>query len=389
MAQDRSFAIYNRQDRTSESGKTTKQYVLVFTPGQRGKLPESSLIPPFYIRYQSGGKQWVRLEARSIEDAKIESQQARDVQNAVAKGISVIGLPQENSERLGSKIAAYLAEVEANKSIGTWRAYQRSLELFQQSCHRLNLSDVRREDLLAFKTFLKKQKDIGERSQYNNFLNTMIFFAWAKHKVDIKKNDWPSKPERDPEEYHADEIEKLLKAANKDERLLLNAFLNSGLRDGEMAHLTFGDIDTRNSLWSVRPKGGHNLKTKHAPRVVPVGEWLRKKIMEKKTAEGKHDSDLIFPSPRGGGVDEHLIRVVKRVADRAGLKDIRVDNHKFRSTAITIWLRSGRTVPEVMAYVGHRDPSTILRYAAKVNLAREENRRKVTAPFDQFAKMGD
>jgi integrase len=67
----------------------------------------------------------------------------------------------------------------------------------------------------------------------------------------------------------------------------------------------------------------------------------------------------------------------------------RVDNHKFRSTAITRWLRNGSTVPEVMAYVGHVNPVTIMRYAAKVNLQKRENREKATQPFSKFAMVGD
>jgi hypothetical protein len=150
MAQDRSYAIYNRQERTSKSGKTNKQYVLVFTPGQHGKLAGAALLPPFYIRYQNGDRQWVRLEARSIEDAKVESQQARSVQDAVRKGIAVAE-PAEDQARLTRQVAVFLAETEANKSPATWAAYNRSLELFQESCKRLNVSDVKREDLLHCK----------------------------------------------------------------------------------------------------------------------------------------------------------------------------------------------------------------------------------------------
>ena len=66
-----------------------------------------------------------------------------------------------------------------------------------------------------------------------------------------------------------------------------------------------------------------------------------------------------------------------------------MDQHKFRSTAITTWLRNGSTILEVMAYVGHVSPTTILRYAAKVNLQKKENRDRITQPFDQYAMMGD
>jgi len=67
----------------------------------------------------------------------------------------------------------------------------------------------------------------------------------------------------------------------------------------------------------------------------------------------------------------------------------RVDDHKFRSTAITLWLQAGHTVPDVMRWVGHVDPKTILRYAEKVNLRRDETRKRITKTFDAFASMGD
>ncbi|SRR6266851_8299707 len=380
------ISIYNRQEKTSENGKTYIGYVVAYQPGQRGAIPAAADIPPFYVRDQRGGTQWIRLEAQTLAEAKVEAEKQQHVLRAVAKGVEVITVPDENRERLRAKAAAYLSEVEANKSLATWRAYNRSLELFMQSCKRLNIAEVKREDLLAFKTFLKRE-ELGERTIYNTFLNVTIFLKWCGRNVGVKKNDWPAKPEREPEEYHADEIEKLLKAATKSERLLLNAFLNTGFRDGEISHLTYADIDHRHSMWIARPKNGHNLKTTESQRRVPVGEWLTKKVMEKKAADDRKDSDLIFPAPKGG-VDEHLIRIVKRVADRAKVEG-RVDDHKFRSTAITIWLRDGRTVPEVMAYVGHVNPATILRYAAKVNLAREENRRRVTKPFEVFNGIGD
>jgi integrase len=402
MAQGRSYAIYNRQERVSKAGKTSKQYVLVFAPGQHGKLAGASLVPPFYIRYQNGDRQWVRLEARSIEDAKIESQQARDVQDAVRKGIAVVD-PVEDQARLIHQVAVFLAETEANKSPATWSAYNRSLELFLESCKRLNIADVKREDLLHFKTYLKKQEFSG-RTVYNNFLNVCIFLAWAKHPAEglgIKKGDWPVKEERDPEAYTEEEIDKMLKVASgtfrgnakkagekRDDRLLLKSFLYPGLRDGELQHLSYGDIDVRHSLWNVRPKEVHNLKSKAAQRRVPVSEDLTKKIMERREAEGKTSEDLIFPNTTEVDPDTHLLRITQRIAELAGIEG-RVDNHKFRATAITIWLRNGNAVPDVMNWVGHKSPTTILRYYAKVRLEQKEHRQKATQAFERYSAVGD
>jgi integrase len=397
------ISIYNKQRKVSAAGKEYIARVCVFTPGQSGRLSDADQLPPFYIRDQRGAKQWIRLEARTISEAKTEAKKAQDILQAAAKGVPVALPDTDDGHRLATKIAAYLEEIEANKARGTYLAYNRSLELFKASCRRLNLEDVRREDLLAFKTYLRRQDSLGDRSRYNHFLNVSVFFKWANHRsiaMGVKKNDWPAKPERDPEEYTTEEIKALLTAAaktyrgrdrakveTKDDRLLLNAFLCSGLRDGEVAHLTYGDIDGKHSLWTVRPKAGHSLKTKESQRVVPVGEWLTKKVLEQKKVEGKQNEDLIFPNTRGKP-DGHLLRILKRVSKKAGLTG-RVDQHKFRSTAITMWLRNGSTVPEVMAYVGHVSPTTILRYAAKVNLQKKENRDRITQPSDQYATMGD
>jgi integrase len=96
---------------------------------------------------------------------------------------------------------------------------------------------------------------------------------------------------------------------------------------------------------------------------------------------------LIFPSA-GGVVDTHLIRITQRIAALAGIKG-RVDNHKFRATAITFWLRAGNTIFDVMAWAGHGSSATVQRYAAKLQLENRENRRKATRAFDEYAGVGD
>ncbi|MGB2678776.1 MAG: tyrosine-type recombinase/integrase [Candidatus Acidiferrum sp.] len=405
------LTIYNRQTQTSKSGKAYIGYVVAFKPGHRGAIPSAAEQPPFYVRDQRGGQQWLRLQARTLADAKAEAEKMQHVLQAKAKGIEVVTAPDGNKERLTNKVATYLAEIESNKSKATWNAYRRSTELFLESCRKLNVAEVGRADMLAFKTYLKRQEFSG-RSLYNHFLNITIFFVWARGEEDtlgLKEGDWPEKPERDPEAYTEDEIKKLLETAartfrgleqkkdekkkdeqkdvKKDDRLLLWAFLNSGLRDGELLHLMYGDIDAKHSLWKVRPKDGHKLTTTGSKRDVPVGEWLTAKVMAQKKDEGKQDGDLIFPSARGG-VDTHLIRITQRIAKLAGVKG-RVDNHKFRATAITFWLRAGNTIFDVMAWAGHESSATVQRYAAKLQLENRENRRKATRAFDQYAGGGD
>src|SRR5580704_1948473 len=273
------ISIYNRQKQTSANGKEYIGRALAFAPGQRGAISDACEHPPFYIRDQRGDKQWVRLEARNLAEAKVEAEKQQHILQALARGVEIAQANEDEKLRLTHQVAVFLAETEANKSPATWAAYNRSLDLFLESCKRLNVSDVKREDLLQFKTYLKKQEFAG-RTIYNHFLNVSVFLPWAKHPAEglgTKKGDWPVKEERDPEAYTEEEIGKLLKVASgtfrglakkaeetRDDRLLLKSFLYPGLRDGELRHLSYNDIDVKHSLWTVRPKTAHNLKTKES-----------------------------------------------------------------------------------------------------------------------------
>jgi hypothetical protein len=42
-----------------------------------------------------------------------------------------------------------------------------------------------------------------------------------------------------------------------------------------------------------------------------------------------------------------------------------------------------------MKWVGHKSPTTILRYYAKVKLEQKEHRQKATQAFDRFSAVGD
>lgn len=399
-------SVYMRQK--NEQGKW--RYVRVnLGPGRR----PASLSGPFFVRIVSNGQTQWKPAGDTLENARKESETQRAVQEAIQAGVIE---PEEYTSRLSARISAYLAEIKANKARKTHLAYANALQFFTKSCKRANVEDIRREDLLAFKTYLREQADLSDAAIYNNFLYAMIFVKWCGLRVGIKKNDWPRNHEREPEEYSEEEIIKLLSAARTkpetvkspqhqrsqtDERLLLNSFLCTGLRSGELAHLQYRDIDFKHSVWTVRSKNDWDWKTKteQSQRRVPVAEWLTKKIHER-MIDGKHQpTDLVFPS-RTGKPDRKLLNVVKRVAVRAGLLKVvkhengkttlvgmRVDDHKFRSTAITRWLREGIAPQEVMRWVGHKKLDTILRYAATINVHKAV--AKAASAFEQFAGVGD
>jgi integrase/recombinase XerD len=399
--------IYQRVARVSESGKPYMAYAVIKT-GKGVKTGE--LTGPFYTHLRENGKQMWQLltdaagkRCEVFADAQKAAERQKVEMEAEEHGI-IAPKAETPADDLAVKIESYLAETKANKSAATLAKYTQSLAYFVKSCRKPQVSQINREDMLNFKNYLKTQ-ELSGRTIFDLFANVMIFIKWAtgteaQKATGVKPDDWPDKPERDPEEYSDEELEKILSAARTlppptkrdkqatDERLLLNSLLCSGLRsESELAWLTYGNVDFKYSLFKVRSTEDHKLKTDTAERDVPVPKWLTQKIADRKRELKRADSDLIFPN-QNGEPNGHMLRIIKRVAKRAGVSG-RVDDHKFRSTAITRWLRDGKTVPDIMAWVGHTDTETLLRYAAMLKLQDPTVHKTITQTFDRFATMGD
>jgi integrase len=364
----------------------------------RRRTIDSSSCGGYFVRYtkpngkqtyEPAGKGPATARARQIaKQAELESKKA-------GVRVSVENPDQKKTyARLADSIAEYNNFIKENRRKKTWMAYKNALAYFARFCDENGVQTLhelrgRKGLILKFPKFVMANGN-GEATAFNNFANLMIFLRWAGIETGIKKSEWPERPERNPEEYSDEELTAMLKAANAEERLVLKSFLLSGFRSGEIAHMTYERIDFDTSVWKVRKNDewGWKPKKKASNRDVPVHPDLTKRIAERMKARNAEKTELIFPN----GVSKpnmHLLRIVKRVAKRAGITDIRVDDHKFRSTAVTRWLREGYTVPEVVQMAGHSDMATIMRYAAKLNVTKKEHRAKADKAASKFVNIGD
>jgi integrase len=88
------------------------------------------------------------------------------------------------------------------------------------------------------------------------------------------------------------------------------------------------------------------------------------------------DQQLIFPS-KVWRPDEHLLRIVDELGERAGITR-RYDAHKFRSSFAT--RISGKFRPQdIQRMQGHRNIETTMRYLAVSDLDGDEFVRKIEA----------
>jgi integrase len=389
MGREKNMAAPAIYERLRTTGYPWKRANDRYKNGQPKVSPNSF---EYALRYTLDGDRYFRT-FKTVENLMATLAQVEVQIHAAKNGIQLVNplsaKQRTNQESLVSAVQRYTDEVKANKSHRTWTAYHNSLRHFVASCRKPTVQQVVREDLLAFKTYCKSLEH-EEGTIYNNFLNVMVFFKWANRPTGVKAEDWPKKPKSDPKEFSDEELEAMLKVADSEERLILKSFLFSAMREGELAHLTYGDIDFRDSLWRVRakPQWDWTLKTQAAQRDIPVCAKQTKKILERMKEKGKKPTDLIFPNANGGP-DGHLLRIVKAVAKRAGLDPEEVYCHKFRSTQITRWLQAGCSPTDVVRWVGHVNLDTIMIYAAKVDLRNKYKRAKADAASEKFVDVGD
>jgi integrase len=148
-----------------------------------------------------------------------------------------------------------------------------------------------------------------------------------------------------------EEIACLLDVADETLRPVLITALHTGLRRGELFHLTWQDIDFKQGVIRV-------LQSKNGkPRDIPMSATLRATLH---LLPRRIDSDYIFPGKTGRG----LVDIKKRF--HRGLRDAGIDGFRFhdlRHTFASHLVMAGVDLVSVKDFLGHADLKMTLRYA--------------------------
>ncbi|MCH7538183.1 MAG: site-specific integrase, partial [Proteobacteria bacterium] len=175
----------------------------------------------------------------------------------------------------------------------------------------------------------------------------------------------PKAPASDVE-YDDDEIavlsigeqRRLIKAANGRDRVLLMSALATGLRQGELLGLKWGDLDLKVGQLNVRRQFTRGafapLKTEFARRRIPLPKSLVQELRKWKLACPKGDHDLVFPNSLGR--PESPANLLKRsyypALRRAGIRRIRF--HALRHSYVSTLIEYGVTnIKRLQMLLGH------------------------------------
>jgi len=340
----------------SANGRVKPDAVIV--NGKEERHPEGA----YYLEWREGAKR-VRLSVgKDAADASARRLRKEAELNAVNNGVAIVPENGDNGHRsVAAAVAEYLEETKLSRKPKTYAAYGTALAYFTDSCPKLFLEDIERRDLLKFCAFLRDEKEQAPRSVYNKFENLMTFLKANGIRGLVNKNDWPRFVEEEPEVYEKEELEKLFATCDADERLWYEFFLMTGMREQEVMHTYWTDVNLTSHTVRVshKPDRGWTPKA-YKEREIPIPVKLVKSLKALKAKSDKMCS-LVFPTA-GCNPKLDFLDCLKAVAERAKLNPDDFWLHKFRATFATRCLWAGVDLRTVQQWLGHSDMESTMRY---------------------------
>jgi integrase/recombinase XerD len=316
----------------------------------------------YYLEWRDGSKR-VRLSVgKDAADASTRRLRKKAELNAINNGVAVVPENGNNGHRsLAAAVAEFLDETKLTKKPKTLAAYTTALNYFTESCHKQNLDEIERKDLLKFSAFLRDEKEQAPRSVYNKFENIMTFLKAQGVRGLVGKNDWPRYTEEEPKIYEQEELDTLFAAGDEEERLWYEFFLMTGMREQEVMYAYWTDVNFAAATVRVthKPDRGWTPKA-YKEREIPIPLKLVKSL---KVRKGKSDKacNLVFPTA-GCNPKLNFLDDLKAVAERAELNPEDFWLHKFRATFATRCLWAGVDLRTVQQWLGHVDIESTMRY---------------------------
>jgi integrase/recombinase XerD len=316
----------------------------------------------YYLEWREHGRR-VRLSVgKDAQDAAARRQRKEAELNALNNGVAVLPEKGQNGHRsVATAVSQFIEETRLTKKPKTLAAYTTALNYFTESCPKLYLQDIQRQDMLKFIPFLREKKSQSPRSVYNKFENVMSFLKAQGIRDLVGKNDRPRFTEEEPEIYDVAELDELFSACDAEERLWYEFFLMTGMREQEVMYAYWSDINFSAATVRVTHKPDRSWTPKaYKEREIPIPAKL---VIALKAHKSKADRAcrLLFPTA-GCNPKLDFLDCLKAVAERADLDKSNFWLHKFRATFATRCLWAGVDLRTVQQWLGHSDMESTMRY---------------------------
>jgi integrase len=343
----------------------------VIVEGREVKYPEGRFQLRMYNGKATVYKNAGATSAEALAARDRLSNQKYAISTAEAAGVRVI----EEDARLSIRIAVerFIKKTLDSGSAVAAQVYRTALNDFIRATSVTYVDEINADVMAAFHAALKRMGN-GDRTSANKFAAVRALLRWAKVDTKALGLKRPKYEQKIPIVYQKASVDQLLESCSSSLRIAISVLRMAGLRDQEMAFLTWDNIDFKRKLLLVRSKPAMGFVIKdYEERDIPMPDALVNILVGWRAANPK--TELVIPTS-SGRVNRKLLRALKRVANRAGLncevcagcrttKECRRWTlHSFRRTYATSLHRSGVDMRTIMKLMGHNDLETIVKYLA-------------------------
>jgi integrase/recombinase XerC len=247
---------------------------------------------------------------------------------------------------------------ERRYSAHTVKAYVADMEAYAEYCMNVapdvGLSDI--EPKVVRKWVMSLKAEGLNATSINRKISTVRgFYRWMLKKSLILRSPAQGlknirKPRRLPEFVTEDRMDGILgdDAAFADsknggrDRLIIELFYDTGIRESELIELKCGDVDLSRRTITVHGKGG---KT----RMVPISESLCRRLADIMTSP----EESLFKTDKGSKMYPRLVyRIVHKYLEGAGSVS-QSSPHTLRHSFATAMLNNGAPIEAIKELLGH------------------------------------
>ena len=359
-----------------------------------------------HVRIFQRGRKWYanfQQDGRQVR----QSLKTTNKKEAISRAWKIEGQLQEGSHQrrvepksIEEAIQLYLDQLKVNgrakKTIGKYQLIMDrvAVQAVAQRCTKLNQINLLFVDRYKVSRS-KDKKPPGEQTMHDEvmIIRTWINFCLKRKLIDHDPLEGLSNPEpvaRVQPCWTWEEVNRILDACPAEIKAELTFLAHSGARFGEMAWLTWPDLDFKKEIIHIRPKPGWRPKSGDR-RVITMSHPL-KDVLESKAKIS--DWVMTMPVTQQQQVvgkqwtEKRLLERLKKVLKKLGLPGhLHTFRHAFISHALSSPVASETTV---RSWVGHVDED-ILRHYAKTHdhVARTAMDALMSKPIKKPEQGGD
>lgn len=279
------------------------------------------------------------------------------------------GSPLKTGLTIKEAVASFLDSIKARRRPNTFKRYRAIMGHFRKFFRaHTDVAEITPADIDAFRDWRLGEKSpfdkvITPRNVNHEVATIRAFYYWLQRFMNPELSNPAArlKPlavaRKLVDVYEEEELEQFFKACEPEELAIFKMFYYTGLRDQELAHMHWNDVNFKKGVLAVRSKPQEGFIPKDwEERQIPMHPELIRLL---KNLPRRHPC-LVFPSFEGKP-NGHLLRMLKVVQDRACLPG-RWYLHKFRKTFATRALERGADIRTVQQLLGHRNITTTAHY---------------------------